>query len=124
MRTGPRAPLTGMIRRGRWRGQAGAGAPVATTSEPGGTVARRRLGFWRRVAVAVILPVLKVMTRRTWSGTSNIPATGGVIIASTHMSHADPLIVAHFVYGVGRWPEFLAKSSLFTIPVLGRFLRA
>ena len=87
-------------------------------------MARRRLGFWRRVAVAVILPVLKVMTRRTWLGTSNIPATGGVIIASTHMSHADPLIVAHFVYGVGRWPEFLAKSSLFTIPVLGRFLRA
>jgi 1-acyl-sn-glycerol-3-phosphate acyltransferase len=87
-------------------------------------VARRRLGFWRRFAVAVILPVLTVMTRRIWSGVSNIPASGGVIIASTHMSHADPLIVAHFVYGVGRWPEFLAKSSLFNIRVLGPFLRA
>ena len=87
-------------------------------------MARRRLGFWRRFAVMVIVPTLTVFTRRTWSGTSNVPPTGGVILASTHMSHVDPLIVAHLVYGVGRWPEFLAKSSLFTIPVLGPFLRA
>src|SRR5262249_36175862 len=64
------------------------------------------------------------MTRHTWKGAENIPASGGAIFVSNHMSHADPLIVGHFVYDAGRWPQFLAKSSLFTIPVLGPFLAA
>jgi 1-acyl-sn-glycerol-3-phosphate acyltransferase len=87
-------------------------------------VARGRLGFWRRLAVILLKPPLTVMTRRHWSGMSFIPATGGAIFVSNHMSHADPLVVGHFVYDSGRWPQFLAKSSLFTVPVIGPFLAA
>jgi 1-acyl-sn-glycerol-3-phosphate acyltransferase len=87
-------------------------------------VARRKLGFWRRFAVMTIKPALTVFTRRDWSGMAHIPQTGGVIIVANHLSHADPLICAHYVYDAGRWPQFLAKSSLFKVRVLGPLLRA
>jgi 1-acyl-sn-glycerol-3-phosphate acyltransferase len=85
-------------------------------------VARRRLGFWRRVAVAVVKPPLTLLTRRTWTGAEHIPATGGAIIVPNHVSHADPLTCAHFVYDAGRWPQFLGKASLFRMPVIGWLL--
>jgi len=87
-------------------------------------VAGRKLGVWRRFAVAVVKPSLLVLTRRTWAGQEHVPARGGVILVANHISHADPLAIAHFVYDARRWPSFLAKDSLFTIPVLGWLLRA
>jgi len=86
-------------------------------------VAQRRLGFWRRFAVALVLPLLKVWTKRTWTGMENIPPTGGVIIVPNHASHFDPLVVAHYIYGAHRWPRFLGKASLWKVPVLGFLLR-
>ena len=84
---------------------------------------QRRLGFWRRFAVVLVLPVLTVWTKRTWTGMENIPATGGVIIVPNHESHFDPLVVAHYIYGAHRWPRFLGKASLWKVPVLGFLLR-
>ena len=86
-------------------------------------MAQRRLGFWRRFAVTLVLPALRMWTRRTWRGQENLPPTGGIIIAANHLSHFDPLVLSHFVYKAGRWPQFLAKSSLFEIPVFGWLLR-
>lgn len=86
-------------------------------------MARRRLGFWRRLTVVLVKPPLMVLTKRTWSGAAHVPASGGVIIVANHVSYADPLVVAHFVYDAGRWPQFLAKHSIFTVPVLGWLLR-
>jgi 1-acyl-sn-glycerol-3-phosphate acyltransferase len=40
-----------------------------------------------------------------------------------HVSHFDPLVVAHYLYGAGRWPRFLGKASLWRVPVLGFLLR-
>jgi 1-acyl-sn-glycerol-3-phosphate acyltransferase len=74
--------------------------------------------------VVLLKPALIVLTRHTWQGAENIPATGGAIFVSNHMSHADPLVVGHFVYEAGRWPQILAKSSLFDVAVLGPFLTA
>ncbi|GIM95194.1 1-acyl-sn-glycerol-3-phosphate acyltransferase [Paractinoplanes toevensis] len=53
----------------------------------------------------------------------NIPATGGIIVVPNHVSHFDPLVVGHFIYGAGRWPRFLGKASIWRVPVLGPFLR-
>jgi 1-acyl-sn-glycerol-3-phosphate acyltransferase len=64
-----------------------------------------------------------LLTKRTWSGAQNVPRDGGVILAVNHLSEFDPLVIAHFVYEAGRWPQFLAKSSLFQIPLFGSFLR-
>ena len=86
-------------------------------------MARRRLGFWRRLAVVLVVPVMNVWTRHTWSGQENLPAEGGVILVPNHVSHFDPLVVAHFVYYAGRWPQFLGKASLWKVPVMGPFLR-
>jgi 1-acyl-sn-glycerol-3-phosphate acyltransferase len=87
-------------------------------------VARRKVGFWQRGAAIVVKPVMIVMSRRDWRGMENIPKTGPVIIVANHMSHADPFVLAHFVFDSGRWPVFLAKASLFKLPVLGRWLHA
>jgi 1-acyl-sn-glycerol-3-phosphate acyltransferase len=64
------------------------------------------------------------MTDRTWSGVANIPADGSAIFVANHISHADPFVLGHYVYDAGRWPQFLAKSTLFDLPVLGPFLAA
>jgi 1-acyl-sn-glycerol-3-phosphate acyltransferase len=85
-------------------------------------VAQRGLGFWQRFAAAVVLPVLRAWTKPTWTGQEHIPAAGGVIIVPNHASHFDPLVVAHYVYASGRWPRFLAKASLWDVPLLGSFL--
>jgi 1-acyl-sn-glycerol-3-phosphate acyltransferase len=87
-----------------------------------GAVTRRRLGFWRRLAVMVAKPPLTLMTRRTWRGMEHVPPTGGVIIVPNHISHADPLVSAHFIYDAGRWPQFLGKASVFRVPVIGAWL--
>jgi 1-acyl-sn-glycerol-3-phosphate acyltransferase len=85
-------------------------------------VAQRKLGFWRRFAAALVLPALRVWTRRTWTGMEHIPPGGGVILVPNHASHFDPLVVAHFIFESGRWPRFLAKASIFGVPVIGPYM--
>lgn len=87
-------------------------------------MAGRGLGFWRCVAVALVKPWIVVLTRPDWQGTENLPRTGGAILAANHLSHFDPFAMAHCVYAAGRWPRFLAKASLFRLPLLGRLMSA
>ena len=87
-------------------------------------MARRKIGFWQRGAVALVKPVMIMMSRRDWRGMDHIPRTGPVIVLANHIGHADPLVLAHFVYDSGRWPVFLAKASVFRMPLVGRWLRA
>jgi len=84
----------------------------------------RRLGFASRTAVIFVKPLLRLMTKREWTGMEYVPAEGGVILAANHMSEFDPFVVAHFVLDSGRWPSYLAKSSLFRVFGLGPVLRA
>lgn len=86
-------------------------------------MAHHGLGFWRRFAVVLVVPVMWLLTRWTWTGQERLPGSGGVIIAANHISHFDPLTLAHFVYKSGRWPRFLGKASLWRLPVLGFLLR-
>ncbi|GGQ38010.1 lysophospholipid acyltransferase family protein [Couchioplanes azureus] len=85
-------------------------------------MAQRRLGFWRRLAVGLVLPTMWFWTKRRWYGMENLPS-GGFIITPNHMSQFDPLLVAHYVYGAGRWPRFLAKASIWKVPFVGFMLR-
>jgi 1-acyl-sn-glycerol-3-phosphate acyltransferase len=72
--------------------------------------------------MAIVKAGTRTLTVRLWSGAENVPRTGGFIIAANHVSEFDPLALAHFVLDAGRWPRFLAKSSLFQVPLLGLLL--
>jgi 1-acyl-sn-glycerol-3-phosphate acyltransferase len=85
-------------------------------------VAQRGLSFWQRSAAMLVLPMLRVCTRRTWTGMENVPLSGGVIFVPNHVSHFDPLVVGHYLYKANRWPRFLGKASLWRVPVMGPFL--
>ncbi len=41
-----------------------------------------------------------------------------------HYTDFDPLVAAYAVWKHGRVPQFLAKASLFKVPVLGAAMRA
>jgi 1-acyl-sn-glycerol-3-phosphate acyltransferase len=84
---------------------------------------REKLGFWQWVCVVTVRPLMILLTRRTWRGMENLP-DGPVIVVANHISHADPTTLAHYIYDAGRWPRYLAKDSLFKIPILGRIIRS
>jgi 1-acyl-sn-glycerol-3-phosphate acyltransferase len=86
-------------------------------------VARRKRGFAQRLVAVVVKPPLFVLTRRHWRGAEHLPTTGGVILVANHLSYIDPLVLAHFVYDAGRWPQFLGKQGVFDVPMLGWALR-
>ena len=77
-----------------------------------------------RLVAAVLRPPLMLLTRREWRGAENVPATAGVVVCGNHISNLDPLTLAHFLYDNGRQVRFLAKASVFRVPVVGKLIRA
>ena len=73
-------------------------------------------------AAFILIPLLRLLTQRTWINQSKIPQTGPVIVVCNHISYADPLLFAHFLYKSGRAPRFLGKASIFKIPVIGKII--
>ncbi|MGG1687567.1 lysophospholipid acyltransferase family protein [Pseudalkalibacillus sp. NRS-1564] len=61
----------------------------------------------------------KVFNRVTVVGRENIPKDKGILLCSNHINNLDPpLVGAMFPRDV----HFMAKSELFTIPVLGKLI--
>ena len=80
--------------------------------------------LWFRVCAVLAKPFLWIFTKPVWRGLENIPKQGGVIIVANHVTIVDPVTLAHAIYdGVRRTPSYLAKSELFSVPVLGGLLR-
>jgi 1-acyl-sn-glycerol-3-phosphate acyltransferase len=77
-----------------------------------------------KFAAATLIPILKLLTKRDWRGVSNIPKSGPVIIISNHISYADALVLAHFLFANGRAPRYLGKDSVFKIPVIGWIIKS
>ena len=53
-------------------------------------------------------------------GVENVPRTGPVVIASNHLSFLDPPLIGCVI---PRIVNFLARHTLFEIPILGRVIR-
>jgi 1-acyl-sn-glycerol-3-phosphate acyltransferase len=73
---------------------------------------------WRRLTEIVLPPVINGLMGHEWHGQENIrnvPADSGLILAVNHLSYADVLAICLFSYRSGRYPVFLAKSSLFEV---------
>jgi len=80
-------------------------------------------GWSLTLCVIVLRPLLTLLTRRSFHGAEHLPR-GGFVFAANHISHADPLLFAHFVNDTGYSPHFLAKASVLKVPVIGRFIRS
>ena len=74
--------------------------------------------------VRILNTIMRPLTKRDWRYQDKVPQTGGVIFVANHISNADPLAVGQFLAYSGRWPRFLAKASVFEIPVVGRIITA
>lgn len=83
---------------------------------------RRPTVFW--VLAALILPLWSLMVRYRFTPESRLPKTGPFILAPNHYSEIDPIAMGAAVWHLGRLPRFMAKASLFKIPVFGRLLSA
>jgi len=78
--------------------------------------------LWHLIA-AMLLPILTLMSRYPVIDGEKLPKTGAFILAPNHYSEIDPVIMGRFMWKLGRVPRFLAKASVFKIPVLGAILR-
>jgi 1-acyl-sn-glycerol-3-phosphate acyltransferase len=81
---------------------------------------------WRGLTKIVVPPLLYALVKHEWQGQENIrnvPAGSGLILAVNHLSYADPLPICLYTHKAGRYPVFLAKSSLFDIKGLGTVMR-
>ncbi len=75
---------------------------------------------WRGISKIVLRPSIRALMKFDWHGQEHfVPDGQGMILAANHLSYADVLAVSLFCDNAGRYPVFLAKSSLFSIKVLG-----
>ena len=86
-------------------------------------MSRRGLGTSYRIAAGVLRPAIRLATSHEWSGAEHLPGSGGFVVCSNHISDSDPVALAHFLFDSGHPPYFLAKSALFSVPVVGRVVR-
>lgn len=77
--------------------------------------------FW--VLAVLLLPAFSAVVRLRIRDGGKLPREGAVIIAPNHYSEVDPIVMGRAVWRLGRAPRFLAKASLFRVPVLGWLLR-
>ncbi len=69
----------------------------------------------------ILYLLLRLLFRIEIKNRHYIPEKGGVIIASNHTSYLDPPVLAA---SLKRRPTFIAKSSLYKIPLIGFIIRA
>jgi 1-acyl-sn-glycerol-3-phosphate acyltransferase len=77
---------------------------------------------WRFVWLVLYYPV-SGLVRMTYRHIERIPQQGPMVIVTNHVSHIDPFLVAKFVLDAARTPRFLAKESIFDVPVVGWAMR-
>ncbi|MDH6181486.1 1-acyl-sn-glycerol-3-phosphate acyltransferase [Microbacteriaceae bacterium SG_E_30_P1] len=87
-----------------------------------GTTRSEKTVGWRLLSF-IVIPFLLLVGRYRFRNVDKLPA-GAFILAPNHYSNFDPLVTAYALWRAGRVPRFLAKASLFRVPVLGAILRA
>jgi 1-acyl-sn-glycerol-3-phosphate acyltransferase len=86
---------------------------------------RWRLGSGYRIAVFLLWPVMTAFTKRDWQGMQRLNTDdGGIIVVANHISWFDPLVISHAMWENDRPPRFLAKESVFRVPVIGSIIES
>jgi len=86
--------------------------------------AREPRPFVFRFLATIVVPLVAVLARIRVRPGDAMPPNGAYVLAPNHYTEIDPLVVAVAVWRLGRPPRFLAKESLFRVPVLGWALRS
>lgn len=75
--------------------------------------------FFYQVCKMITVPIFKIYFRLASFGVENIPATGGVIIASNHASYLDPVLLGCVI---PRELRFIAREDLFRVPIFRQLI--
>lgn len=76
-----------------------------------------------RLGQIALWPVVHGLARTHWSGGENLPEKGPFILAPNHISEFDPVAMGFAMAHYGHEVRFLAKDSVFKVPVVGPFMR-
>jgi 1-acyl-sn-glycerol-3-phosphate acyltransferase len=77
--------------------------------------------FW--VLAGILLPLMNLAARYEIVDAEKFPRTGAFVFAPNHYSEIDPVVMGVVSWKLGRLPRFMAKASLFELPVAGWVLR-
>ncbi|MGO2193738.1 MAG: lysophospholipid acyltransferase family protein [Brachybacterium sp.] len=85
----------------------------------------RQAGLVIGLAQLPLRPLIALLSRPRWQGVERLPQEAGAVIAcGNHLSAFDAFGYGHLLQAHGIAPRFLAKETLFRVPVLGALLRA
>ena len=76
--------------------------------------------FW--VLAAMVVPLMNLVARYRISDGHKFPREGAFVFAPNHYSEIDPIVMGMVSWKLGRLPRFMAKASLFKLPVAGWLL--
>ena len=82
-----------------------------------------KLGLAWLVVLSVLYPPVSFLVRSRYRNLTKLPQQGGAIVVVNHVSHVDPLLLSKLFIDGGRRPRFLAKDSIFAVPVIGTAMR-
>lgn len=78
--------------------------------------------FWFKFLYSLVHPIKLLLLPCRVSGKENIPE-GAAIVCANHTSLMDPVLIA-YAFGRDCRLYFMAKAELFSVPLIGCFLRA
>jgi len=85
-----------------------------------GQPSEKTIGF--RALAAVLVPFLSSIAKIEFTDPQKLPRTGAFVLSPNHYSNIDPIVMGLVSWKLGRLPRFLAKASLFKLPVAGWLL--
>ena len=79
-------------------------------------------GFYA-FAKGVLTPIMTPWVKFTVTGEENLPTQGGFLLISNHLSNVDPLCLCWYFMKRNTAVRFLAKKSMFSVPVFGWIIK-
>jgi len=76
-----------------------------------------------RFLAVLLLPLMNAVAKFEIHHPEKVPASGAFVLAPNHFSEIDPVVMGIAMWKMGRMPRYLAKASLFKVPVVGMLLR-
>lgn len=85
---------------------------------------RSSIGAGFRFASWIVPPIYSAFSFRDYQGGQYLTQPGGLVVASNHISWADPLAIARFLWDHDRVARFLVKDSVYRNSLIGSIVRS